>query len=353
MRLALTLAGRGRGFTSPNPMVGAVLAKDDKVVGVGYHRCFGGPHAEVEVLREAGKRARGADLYVIMEPCCFCGKTGACTDALKAAGVRQVYAATLDPHPRVRGRGIRCLRQAGIEVSVGLLANEARRLNEAYFTFHRRRRPFVTLKVGLTLDGMMADAAGRSQWITGERARQRAQELRRLADAVLVGVDTVAADDPRLDCRLPRHRPVLKVVLDSELRTPVRSRLLSTPGPVLILTAGRNRARRAGLERRGAEVVPVRRTARGLLSWKSILAELYRRQVTSVLVEGGATVASSALEAGVVDKVCAIHAPKFLGPGRGVTAAMRGRTLGQAIALVRVSHEVLGDDVMTVGHLGK
>ena len=351
MRLALELAARGRGRVSPNPMVGAVLVKANRVVGKGFHRRCGGPHAEVEAIRDAGVAARGSTLYVTMEPCCFCGKTPACTDAIPLAGIKRVHAATLDPHRRVNGRGVRCLRGAGIPSAVGLLGRGARRLNEAYFTFHRRHRPFVVLKLAATLDGMLATTLGESQWITGPKARSRAQELRCNADALLVGVNTVLADDPRLTCRVMPGKRLLRVVLDSWLRTPLDCRIGASRGPVVLFTSSRNRCRAAAFTDVGFEVIQVDRGADGHLSWTGILAELHRRQVLSVLVEGGATVASSALEAGIVDKLYVTHAPKVLGPGRLFSQGLASRSLGAAIRLRSVSHEELGDDVMTSGYV--
>ncbi|HDQ99318.1 MAG TPA: bifunctional diaminohydroxyphosphoribosylaminopyrimidine deaminase/5-amino-6-(5-phosphoribosylamino)uracil reductase RibD [candidate division WOR-3 bacterium] len=351
MRQALELAGRGAGRVSPNPMVGAVLVKSGRTVGTGWHRRFGGPHAEIEALKSAGRAASGATLYVTMEPCCTCGKTGACTDALLAAGVRRVVAATRDPNPAVNGRGLRCLRAAGVTVEVGLLAAEARRLNEAYFCFHRERRPFFTLRVALTLDGMMATRDGESQWITGPAARRRTMALRCASDAVLVGVETVLRDDPRLTCRGVRRVPVLQVVLDSRLRTPPTAQLFREPGPVLVLTSQGDRTRRTRLERAGAEVVGIRKGRNGLLDWPEIAAELHRREIQSVLIEGGARVAASALETGIVVKVMAMHAPKLMGPGRCVTAGMRPRPFGRVLRLRQVRHELLGPDVLTEGYL--
>jgi diaminohydroxyphosphoribosylaminopyrimidine deaminase/5-amino-6-(5-phosphoribosylamino)uracil reductase len=349
--MALELAARGRCFVSPNPMVGAVLVKSGRVVGRGYHARYGGPHAEAAALKDAGRAARGATLYVTMEPCCFCGKTPACTDALLASGVRRVVAAMLDPHKRVHGRGVRCLRGAGVEVKVGMLGREARDLNEAYITYHKSGRPFVILKAAVTLDGMMATTGGQSQWITGPVARRRSQEMRCRADAILVGVSTVVNDDPRLTCRVKAGKRMLRVVLDSTLRTPARSRIFRQSDPVLILTASENRAKTQRLEKAGAEVVRARRSGGGTLRWDSVLSELHRRSIVSVLVEGGPTVASSALEQGVVDKLCVVHAPMVLGPGRGLGMGMKPRVLGRAVALTRVRHEVLGPDVMTEGYV--
>jgi diaminohydroxyphosphoribosylaminopyrimidine deaminase/5-amino-6-(5-phosphoribosylamino)uracil reductase len=350
MRLALDLAARGRYFVSPNPMVGAVLAKGNRVVGKGWHRRCGEPHAEVEAIRDAGTRARGATMYVTMEPCCFCGKTPACTDAITAAGIRQVKAAVLDPHARVKGRGMRCLRKAGIRTSVGLLAAESKRLNEAYFTYHTLKRPFVVLKLAATLDGMLATLGGESQWITGPGARKRAQEFRCAADAVLVGVNTVLADDPRLSCRAVRGKKLVRVVLDTRLRMPATVRVLKTRDRVLVLTTSRNQAKSDRLAERGAEVVRVRASRNGV-SWSAVMDELYRREVLSVVVEGGATVASTALDAGVVDKLHVFHAAKVLGPGKVLSTCMKPRRLSHAVCLDRVEHEVLGKDVMTSGYV--
>lgn len=351
MAEALALAERGRGRVSPNPMVGAVLVKAGRVVGRGYHRRFGGAHAEVEAIRNAGRAARGADLFVTMEPCCHCGKTPACTDTVRAAGVRRVFCATLDPNPRVDGKGVQCLRRAGISVKTGLLAGEARRLNEAYFTFIEEHRPFVVLKLAASLDGMMATGTGESQWITGEKARDFGQQLRRAADAVVVGVNTVMTDNPRLTCRVCPGKSLLRVVLDSGLRLKPDARILEEPGKVLVFTASTRPVLSRRLEARGAEIVRVRSAGRGRLSWQDVLSDLYRREVATVLIEGGATVASSALEAGVVDKLYVFHAPKIVGPGKSFSQGISARPLRRALVLRRVKHTEFGEDILTEGYV--
>ena len=351
MAEALNLAARGRGRVSPNPVVGAVLVKGGRVVGRGWHRRFGGPHAEVEAIADAGRRATGATLYVTMEPCCYHGKTPACTSAVRLAGIKRVVAATLDPNPRVNGRGMRSLRMCGIRTSVGLLGNEARRLNEAYFTSVRKRRPFVILKVAATLDGMIADAKGRSKWITGPQAREFGHGLRFCADALVVGVKTVIADDPLLTCRVRPLRQLIRVILDSGLNTPPRCRMLEEPGPVLVFTSSDNAARAERLWARGVEVLRVGQQKDGLLRWADVMAALHRRQLQTVLIEGGATVASSALEAGVVDKVYVFQSPKILGPGKSFSHGLAVRGLGQAIELERVEHRCLGPDFLTEGYV--
>jgi len=348
---ALELAARARGHVSPNPMVGAVLVKRGQVIGRGWHRRFGGPHAEVEAIADAGGRAQGTTLYVTMEPCCFQGKTPACTGAVSSAGIKRVVAATLDPNPRVTGRGMRLLRQCGIKTSVGLLGKEARRLNEAYFMSMRRRRPFVVLKVAATLDGMIADYRGRSKWITGLQARTFGHSLRLGADAIVVGVGTVIADDPLLTCRVKPPKQLVRVILDSELATPTNCRLFKQAGPVLVFTSSSEAARAERLWAKGVEVLRVGQEHGGLLKWSDVLAELHRRQLQTVLIEGGATVASSALEAGIVDKVYAFQSPKMLGPGRSFTHGLSERGLKQAIELESVEHRCLGPDFLTEGYV--
>jgi diaminohydroxyphosphoribosylaminopyrimidine deaminase/5-amino-6-(5-phosphoribosylamino)uracil reductase len=351
MAEALALARRGCGRVSPNPMVGAVLVRGGKVVGRGWHRRFGGPHAEVEAIADAGNKVQGATLYVTMEPCCFHGKTPACTNAVQLAGIRRVVAATLDPNPRVNGRGMRLLRASGIRTAVGLLAGEARRLNEGYFTSLRKHRPFVILKVAATLDGMVADDAGHSKWITGPKARALGQELRLAADAIVVGVNTVAADNPRLTRRAKSPGQYVRVILDSDLSTPLKSRLFTEPGLVLIFTSSHDAIQVERFWARNVEVVRVCRGEDGLLSWPEILAELHRRQLQTVLIEGGATVASSALEAGIVDKMYVFQSPKMLGPGKLFTRGVSPRPHGQPIELEQVEHRCLGPDFLTEGYV--
>lgn len=351
MAEALDLAMRGCGRVSPNPMVGAVLVKAGQVVGRGWHRRFGGPHAEVEAIADAGSRARGTTLYVTMEPCCFQGKTPACTNAVQLAGIRRVVAASLDPNPRVNGKGMRCLRDCGIKTSVGLMAKEALRLNEGYFTSLRKHRPFVILKVAATLDGMIADATGHSQWITGPQARAFGHKLRLCADAIVVGVNTAVADNPRLTCRVKPAKQLVRVILDSKLTIPHTSRLFRGKGPVLVFTSSSDAMRAERLWAEDAEVLRVSSDRDGLLSWRDILKELHRRQLQTVLLEGGAAVASSALGSGIVDKMYVFQSPKMLGPGRSFTQGVAPRRLGQAIELERVEHRCLGSDFLTEGYV--
>ena len=354
MRRALALAARGQGRTRPNPMVGAVIVCAGRVVGTGYHRRAGEPHAEVVALRAAGTRARGATLYVTLEPCDHQGRTPPCTAAILASGVRRVVAAHEDPNPRVRGRGLRRLRAAGLATRVGVLAAEARALNEIYLTWRTARRPFVTVKVAQSLDGKIATRTGDSQWISGPAARAYGQALRAQVDAILVGVRTVLADDPRLTCRGPRPmRPPLRVVVDAALRTPPTARLLRGGAPVLIATTrAASAARRRRLAARGAEIL-ILPGRHGRVNLRALLRELARREITHLLIEGGGELIASAVQAGVVDRWIAIIAPILIG-GRLALTAVAGdgiTSLRQAVPLQGVTWRRLGRDLVVEGRV--
>ncbi|MGI9859846.1 bifunctional diaminohydroxyphosphoribosylaminopyrimidine deaminase/5-amino-6-(5-phosphoribosylamino)uracil reductase RibD [Moorella naiadis] len=359
MRRALDLARRGLGRTSPNPAVGAVIVKDGRVVGEGYHQKAGTPHAEIHALQAAGPAARGSILYVTLEPCCHYGRTPPCTAAIIAAGIRRVVAAMADPNPKVAGGGFQALRQAGIEVETGLLGEEARQLNEAFIKYITTGNPWVTLKMALTLDGKIATRTGAARWITGPEARERAHELRDTHDAILVGIGTVLADDPELTTRLPagRGRDAVRVILDSHLRLPLTTRVvnLQSAAPTLVATtAAAPAAAREELTARGVQVL-VLPEEEGRVAWQPLLAELARRQITSILVEGGRGVNATALAAGVVDKVIAFIAPKIFG---GVEAPGPVGGLGvadpeDAWRLDGLVVEPCGEDIMLSGYLGK
>jgi diaminohydroxyphosphoribosylaminopyrimidine deaminase/5-amino-6-(5-phosphoribosylamino)uracil reductase len=338
MRRALVLAARGLGETNPNPAVGCVVARGARVVGEGFHARAGGPHAEVVALRAAGARAKGATLYVTLEPCAHHGRTPPCAPLVRASGVARVVAAIPDPDPRVRGRGLALLRRAGVRVSSGLLAAEARSLNARFLSAAGRGRPFVLLKAALTLDGRIATAGGASKWITSPAQRRQARWLRRLHDAVLVGIGTVLADDPLLMPRPRTRRAFTRVVLDGALRLPLASRLVRSAGartPVLVLCAdGASRARQRALERRGVTVARVR-AARAGLAPGAALAELWRRGLASVMVEGGSEVLGSFLAERLVDEVTLFRAPLLLG-GRRSFGAFGGpdpRSIAAALRL--------------------
>lgn len=356
MRRALRLARRAAGRTSPNPMVGAVVVRDGRVVGEGYHRRAGTPHAEAHALRAAGDRAAGATLYVTLEPCDHHGQTPPCTDAIIAAGVRRVVAATADPNPRVAGRGLDRLRAAGLEVRTGILAGEARALNEAFLKFITTGRPFVTWKYAVSLDGRVAAHTGLSRWISGERSRALVHRLRAEVDAVMVGVGTALADDPLLTARGPGGRDPVRIVVDSHLRMPATARVIS-PGskaPTWIATTHLAPAeRRRALEGAGAEVM-VLPAAGDRVHLPSLMDELGRREVTSVLCEGGPTLAAALLEASLIDKVCCFISPSLIGGG-GAPGALAGTgrpSPAEAWRLERPAWRRVGEDFLITGYLG-
>lgn len=350
MRRALALARRGWGQVSPNPMVGAVVVRGGEIVGEGFHRVYGGAHAEVEALRAAGERARGATLYVTLEPCNHHGKTPPCTDAIVRAGIRRLLYAADDPTPQAGG-GAQRLRSAGIEVESGVCGEEARDLNAVFFTAATDQRTYVCLKLALSLDARIAEAPGRRTALSGRLAIREAHRLRAGYDAVAVGLGTVLSDDPLLTVRewkAPR-RPPIRLVLDSELRTPMTSRLVATAAEApLWLVAGPNApaSHRGALEARGARVVIVSESGPGRLHLGELLAALWKEGVRSVLFEGGSTLASSLLSERLVDRLELIYAPVILGahalpafqtmsPGRWRLVARRALGPDTVLSLVK------------------
>jgi diaminohydroxyphosphoribosylaminopyrimidine deaminase / 5-amino-6-(5-phosphoribosylamino)uracil reductase len=320
MEHALNLARKGIGLASPNPHVGCVIARDGQIVGEGFHQYEWRDHAEIVALKSAGEKARGATLYVTLEPCNHTGRTGPCTEAIIAAGVRRVVAAMQDPNPATSGRGFERLRTANIEAVCGVGEGEARRLNEAFACWIRTKKPFVTLKSALTLDGQLAlpqvRKGRRSGWVTSEESRAEVHRMRHACDALLTGIGTVLADDPLLTDRsgLARRRPLLRVVLDTKLRLPPKSRIVQTADDdLLVFTAARlNSAKARRLQNEGVELVSAR-APRGRADLKAVLAELGRREILSVLLEAGPTLNGAALSAGLVHKLMLFYAPKIAG----------------------------------------
>jgi diaminohydroxyphosphoribosylaminopyrimidine deaminase/5-amino-6-(5-phosphoribosylamino)uracil reductase len=352
MRMALGLALKGAGWTSPNPMVGAVLVRGRSVVATGYHRRAGGAHAEIVALKRAGARARGATLYLNLEPCNHFGRTPPCADAVIRAGVKRVVVGLADPNPLVSGRGVRKLRQAGIQVEVGLLREECRRLNEAFCKYITRRLPFVILKLAASLDGKIATSTEDSRWITGEAARRHVHGLRNQVDAVLVGAGTVIADDPQLTCRIPGGRNPLRVVVDGRLQISASARLLREPGKTIVVTGPRAPLRKVrAIERRGAEVwrFPL---SDGAVPFASLLRELGKRGIVSVMIEGGAATAARALREKVVDKLCFFYAPKIIGgDGMAMIAPLGVRKMGHSRQINRIEVARVGKDFLVTGYL--
>jgi len=350
MARALELAERGRGRVEPNPMVGAVVVRDGVVVGEGFHAGFGGPHAEPVAIGAAGEACRGATLYVTLEPCTHFGKTPPCVPAVLAAGLARVVAAMIDPDPRTQGRGIELLRAAGVEVEVGLLATEARRLNAPFVKLTARGLPFVTAKWAMSLDGKIATRTGQSRWISSAPSRERVHAMRGQVDAILVGIGTALADDPLLTARPPGPRTAVRVVADSEARIPLGSRLVSSAREVPVIVAATDEApagRREGLARAGVEVLVLPEEG-GHVSLPALMAELGRRRMSNVLLEGGGELVAAALASQIVDKLLVFVAPRILG-GREAPTPVGGlgiADLAQALQAREWTLQRVGDDAL-------
>jgi diaminohydroxyphosphoribosylaminopyrimidine deaminase/5-amino-6-(5-phosphoribosylamino)uracil reductase len=386
MQQALELARKGVALASPNPCVGAVLvAPDGEVVGQGTHLYEGRKHAEILAIEQAGKRARGATLYLNLEPCSHTGRTGPCTNAVIAAGVKRVFAAMRDPNPSEGGRGAAKLREAGIEVQEGLYETEAKKLNETFAKYIRRHIPFVTLKTAMTLDGKIAPPPGDAEpdsglgslapsggWITSAVARAHVHEMRHASDAIMVGVGTIIADDPLLTDRtgLPRRRPLQRVVLDSRLRIPLESRVVKTArNDLIVFCCFAEENKRRELESRGVmvEQVPMRRPPEdgtlvfpgatpgidGRPDLDRVMANLGERQITSLIIEGGAMVNWAALSEGIVDKIFFYYAPKILSGSGSIPFALGAgyRRISEAASVQSLTLHRFGEDFAVEGYL--
>lgn len=356
MQRALELASQGRGRVSPNPMVGAVIVKDGIVVGEGFHTYAQRKHAEVWALEHAGEHAKGATCYVTLEPCCHFGRTPPCTRALIDAGISRVVVAMGDPNPLVSGNGLTELAKAGIEVEVGLLREAAERLNEIFIRYIQTQRPFIHLKTATTLDGRIATRTGQSRWITSEESRHRSQLLRAEYDAILVGSGTVLADDPELTLRIDteRHRPLYRIVLDRRLRTPLHARIVSQVAPVLIFASEEAAASHHGGHKELMETVDAFRQ-RGVEVYfnheddylRAVLQELARREITSLIVEGGAEINWQFIASGLVDKYTLFLAPVIVG-GRTAFSSVGGEGFDELASAFRLNIETIervGQDI--------
>lgn len=355
MQKALELARMGLGRTAPNPPVGAVLVRDGRIVGEGFHPAAGEPHAEIFALRDAGGLARGADLYVTLEPCCHTGRTGPCTEAIIEAGVANVYVGTVDPNPRVAGKGLACLRNAGIEVSEGLLETECRSLIAPFAKHVQSGLPYVVYKAAMTLDGQTAAASGDAKWISCEKSRELVHMLRNQVDAIMVGSGTVNADNPKLTTRMqvPGRDPV-RIIFDGSLATSPRANVysrLSDAGSILVTACGHTDAKLRPFLAAGVDVVQVRRHAQGL-DLAEAMAELGRRNLQYILLEGGSKLAASMLKAGFVDRVMFFIAPKLAGgEGRGLFAGAGVDAIAEAFTLKQLQTRQVDCDILVEGEV--
>ncbi len=362
MRRALTLAKIGKGRTSPNPLVGAVIVKAGQVVGEGYHQKAGRTHAEIDALQAAGTAAKGGTLYVNLEPCCHWGRTPPCTDAVIQAGIAQVYIAEVDTNPKVAGKGIRQLEMAGISVNVGICAEEAAQLNEVHRKYVQTGRPFVLLKTAMSLDGKIATATGESRWITAEASRQKVHQIRDEVDAILVGIGTVLRDNPELTTRLAHRKgkDATRIVLDSRARTPTDANVFnadSTADLIIAVTPQAPAENIAALKKAGADVIVVP-AKQGRVCFNALMERLGTREITSVLIEGGGEVNAAAIAAGVVDKVLWFISPKLIG-GANAPGTLGGEgilALADAPRLHNITVMPVEDgdgDILIQGYLSK
>lgn len=357
MKRALLLAENGIGRVNPNPLVGAVLVREGRIIGEGWHQAYGQAHAEVNAVNNAeskGETVKGATVYVNLEPCCHYGKTPPCTELLIRKQVERVVIGVLDPNPLVAGKGAQMLREAGIEVTAGILEEECRKLNEVFCYFIKHRRPYIVLKAAMSLDGKIAAPSGESKWITEEAARKDVQLLRNRYSAIMTGVETVIKDDPELTCRLEGGRNPIRIILDSSLRIPLDKRVLTDQQnnrTVIACTEGASSEKSSKLEALGTKVLPCR-SRNGRIDLEDLTAKLGALSVDSVLLEGGATVNDSAFSQGIVDKLIIYIAPKIIGgeKSKTVVGGHGIETLDQAYPLEIESMERVGEDLRVIAY---
>jgi len=354
MKRALHLAEKGKGRTSPNPMVGAILVKGGKMVGEGYHAKAGEAHAEIVALQQAGEEAEGAILYLNLEPCTHYGKTPPCVPQVIEAGVKRVVIGMEDPNPLVKGKGIEILRKAGLDVEVGILEKECRRLNEAFCKYILKKEPFVVLKVAATLDGKMATRNGDSKWISGEASRRFVHKLRDQVDGVLVGIGTVLKDNPMLTARIRGGRDPYRIVLDSRLKIPEEAKVIGTsPSKAIIAStelAPKDKIEK--LEKRGVQIL-ILDSKEGRVNLKSCLSKLGEMGMMNLLVEGGSQVNGSFLDEGVIDKLLLFLSPKLIGDQQalGIFGGKGASNLQKATALKEIKAKRIGEDILLEGYL--
>lgn len=355
MKRTLSLALKARGRTSPNPMVGAVIVKEGNVVAEGYHKVAGTPHAEVIAIKMAGKKARGATLYVNLEPCCHTNKkTPPCTETIIKSGIQKTVIAMIDPNPEVSGKGIKKLKQAGIDVEVGVMEKEAIKLNEAFIKFITRKEPFVILKIAQSLDGKIATAKGESKWITGEKARRFVHNLRNEVDAVLVGIRTIIKDNPSINCRIKGGRNPYRIVVDTLLDIPLCAKVLGHDDrrTIIATTMKADRQKIKAVQKTGNKVLMIK-GKKGLVDLMSLIKELGKLGITSVMIEGGSSISASALSDRIVDKVMFFVAPMIIGGVNAITSVGGSSPLQlkDALKIRNLRLRKFGEDILLEGYL--
>ena len=349
MELAIRLAEKGRGLTSPNPMVGCIIVKRGRIVGRGWHKKAGTEHAEVLAISEAGKKAANSTMYVNLEPCSHWGRTPPCTEKIVEAGVREVIIGMNDPNPLVDG--FRELKFRGLKTKIGILEKEAKKLNEAYIKYIKNKRPFVIVKVAMSLDGRIATSTGSSKYITSKEARTYVHGLRSEVDAVMVGLNTVLRDNPELTPRLVKGKDPMKIVVDSKLKMPKSCNLMKEPAKLIIATT--NKAPKSSIKRlqhKGATVI-ITKSKNGMVDLEDLMKQLGKHEITSVMIEGGSQLNSSAIKAGVVDKVLIFTAPKLIGNGIGAIGSLGIKKISNAIDIKNPVCRRIGNDMMVEGYI--
>lgn len=356
MRLALKLALRAKGQTSPNPLVGALIVKNGKIVGQGFHLRAGTPHAEIHALKNAGAQAKGAELYLNLEPCSHYGRTPPCVDAIIQSKIKKVFVGMVDSNPLVQGKGIKKLREAGIEVFTRILEKECRKVNEVFIKYISTGRPFVILKTAASLDGRIAAESGDSKWITNEKSREYVHRLRSEVDAVMVGIGTVKKDDPHLTSRLKNRKgkDPIRIIVDSTLRISPKAKVLNlkSPAPTIIATTTKASPQKIkAIAHKGVRVIVI--PSKDKVNLNALMEALGREEITSILIEGGSEINTSALEAGIVDKVIFFYAPRIIG-GKKAPLIVGGKGVSKvkkSLALHQIKIRRFGDDVMIEGYL--
>ncbi len=349
LKETLNLAKKGMGWTNPNPMVGAVIVKNGKIIGKGYHRKVGFPHAEIEALKACRESLEGSTLYINLEPCSHFGRTPPCVDEIIKTEISHVVCCTLDPTPKVSGKGVDILRKAGVDVSVGILKDQARLLNEAFFTFYEKNRPFIALKFASSLDGKIATKTGDSKWITNEESRRYARELRSKYQAVLVGVSTAIKDSPHLGVRIKGKKDPLRIILDPDLRIPLQSHVLRDENILLVTTSQDSDKKLKLLKQKGVTILVVENKNTLL---QELLNYLKNQEVASILVEGGGKTLGSFVDKKLFDKVYAFYAPVIIGGEKAVsvTGGNGVNLIRESVHLKNISHKYFGDNFLLTGY---
>lgn len=348
LKETLKLAKKGLGWTNPNPMVGAVIVKNGRVIGKGFHHKVGLAHAEVEALSAMTENPKGATLYANLEPCSSHGRTPPCADAIIKSSIKKVVCATLDPNPINRGKGLAKLQKAGVEVTVGALDDEAKKLNETFFTFHEKKRPYVAIKFAASLDGKIATRTGDSKWITNEKSRKYARELRGQYQAILVGINTILVDDPNLGAIINGKRDPIRIIIDPLLQIPINAQVLRDTNVIIVTLSKVEKRKRAQLENKG---FPILVFDKKRIAIPELLSRLREKEIISILVEGGGETLGNFVDSKIIDKVYAFHAPLIIGGENAISIGGKGAaTIQNALKLKNISYKKFDDNFLTIGY---